>query len=152
MKNSRNKCSREKAEGARSRYIVQCAMVLTAAMFAVTCKSVTLTDVGELHKGMNAEESKAALPVPPKYEFSLDSIDGNGPFLVDIYLLVSGDYSSKYILAFSDSKLLYWGYPHEFARSRDSLINSIGEQSVKKLNELEDAEKLAREQQDKKKH
>ena len=97
---------------------------------------MTLADAANLRKGMSVVESKSVLPRPPKYEFSLDSIQ-DAPVLIDAYYVVSGDYSAQYMLAFSKDRLLYWGYPHEFARSRDALVNAVGEQAVSKLRQLE---------------
>jgi len=36
-----------------------------------------------------------------------------------------------YFLAFRDGKLVFWGYPHEFARSTDPYINEIGKSALK---------------------
>jgi hypothetical protein len=135
----------------KSRRIALLLLLAVAALLVVTCAStvgrMTLSDAANLRKGMSAEESKAALPEPPKFEFALEPIGDESSILVHAYNVVSGDYSSEYILAFTDGKLLYWGYPHEFARSRDSLVNAIGEQAVSKLKELE-AEELAKQNQE----
>jgi hypothetical protein len=130
-----------------SRRVAWLLLLAVVALLVVTCASrvgyMTLSDAANLRKGMSAEESKAVLPEPPKFEFPLEPIGDASSILVDAYYVVSGDYSSQYILAFTDGNLIYWGYPHEFARSRDSLVNAIGEQAVSKLKELE-AEELAR--------
>ena len=116
-------------------------LVLMAVFCLASCVSsdgfMTLSDAASLRRGMSVVESKSVLPHPPKYEFTLDSIHDDEPVLVDAYYVISGDYSAQYILAFSKDSLLYWGYPHEFARSRDALINAIGEQAVTRLKQLE---------------
>ena len=119
-----------------------CFLLLLMAVICVdSCASsvgfMTLSDAANLRKGMSVVESKSVLPRLPRYEFSLDSIHEDEPVLIDAYYVVSGDYAAQYILAFSKDRLLYWGYPHEFARSKDAFINAIGEQAVTRLKQLE---------------
>lgn len=55
----------------------------------------------------------------------------NGEATVDVYYLQNGDYRSDYFLAYEpDGTLLFWGYPHEFARSADPHINAVGATAV----------------------
>lgn len=103
--------------------------ILVGALCIASCVTVTLTDVGNLRKGMSVEEAKANLPLPPKSEFPVQANDGSAVW-VCTYTLSSGDYRSNYFLAFRNSTLVLWGYPHEFARSADPLINDIGEKAV----------------------
>ena len=125
--------------------------LFTAVICIAGCASgvgfMTLSDAANLRKGMSVADSKSVLPHPPKYEFSFDSINESGPVLIDAYYVVSGDYSAQYILAFSGQRLLYWGYPHEFARSKDAFVNAIGEQAVARLREIEFEEAQERQQQ-----
>jgi hypothetical protein len=120
-------------------------LLLTAVIFVVGCVSgarfMTLSDAAYLHKGMSVAGSKSVLPRPPRYEFSFDFV------LIDAYTVVSGDYSSHYILAFLKDSLVYWGYPHEFARSKDAFINFVGEQAVARLEQLEYEEAQERQKQ-----
>jgi hypothetical protein len=105
-------------------------IILACVLPILSCITVTLTDVGNLRKGMTMEEAKTTLPLPPKNEFSVETSNSSIQMQVCTYILSSGNYSSNYFLAFQDNKLLFWGYPHEFARSTDSLINEIGEKAV----------------------
>jgi hypothetical protein len=124
-----------------SRHDARFLLLLMAVICVDSCVSkvgfMTLSNAASLRKGMSIAESKSVLPQLPQYEFSLDSIHEDEPVLVDAYYVVSGDYVAQYILAFSKDRLLYWGYPHEFARSKDAFINTIGEQAVIKLKQLE---------------
>jgi hypothetical protein len=105
-------------------------MLLACALALTSCATVTLTDVGNLRIGMTVEEVKSTLPIPPKYDFPVEMADKTMQIQVLVYLLHSGDYASNYLLAFKNDQLFYWGYPHEFARSKESLINEIGEKAV----------------------
>jgi hypothetical protein len=104
-------------------------LILIGALCMASCVTMTLTDVGNLRKGMTVEEARASLPLPAKSEFPIQ-VNAGGDVRVCTYILSSGDYHSNYFLAFRDNKLLIWGYPHEFARSADPLINEIGEKAV----------------------
>jgi hypothetical protein len=104
-------------------------VMLLSVLSMVSCVTVTLTDVGSLRKGMTMEEAKASLPLPPKNEFPVETGD-TIQTQICTYVISSGNYSSNYFLAFRDNKLFFWGYPHEFARSADPLINEIGEKAA----------------------
>lgn len=48
--------------------------------------------------------------------------------------LVQPNMKIKYLYAFVNDKLIYWGTPLEFARNPSPLINQIGKESVKLFN------------------
>lgn len=113
------------------------ALVIVASIsFFVSCAQMTLRDVGELRQGMTVEESQMVTNISPKYTFFLDTIEGDGQIEVHSYILTSGNYKSNYFLAYRDGQLIYWGYPHEFARSKDPLLNEIGRKGVNRLEQL----------------
>lgn len=103
----------------------------------ISCAELTLTQVGKLRMGMTVEESQKATGVSPKYIIPLDTIEGNGTVEVHSYILSSGNYKSNYFLAYRNGGLMYWGYPHEFARSKDQLLNEIGQKAVSRIAQLE---------------
>ena len=112
-------------------------LILVCISSFVSCAQMTLSHVGKLRQGMTVEESQVVLSVSPKYTFSLDIAEGNETIEVQSYILSSGDYTSNYFLAYRNNRLIYWGYPHEFARSKDSLLNEIGRSAVIMLEKLE---------------
>ena len=71
------------------------------------------------------------------YVFFLDLSEGDEIAEVHSYTLSTGDYTSNYFLAYQNNLLIYWGYPHEFARSKDPLLNEIGRKAARKLKNLE---------------
>ena len=111
--------------------------IVAATLIIASCKttSITLYDAGLLRKAMSVQEANGSLPLPPEYILSIDMDDSSTNIQVDTYILSSGSYSSDYFLAFRNNQLLYWGYPHEFARSVDPLINEIGRKAVVMLSE-----------------
>ena len=94
------------------------------------CARLTIGDVGHLRQGMTMEESRQVTGMAPTRTVVLDSTNG---IEVHSYIISSGDYHSTYYLAFEKNSLLYWGYPHEFARSTDPRLNEIGRKAVSKL-------------------
>jgi len=98
---------------------------------------MTLSDVAKLRKGMTVEESQRFTRISPKHIFILDTSEGGDTIEVHSYILSSGNYGSNYFLAYRNNQLIYWGYPHEFARSRDPLLNEIGQRAVRKSEQLE---------------
>jgi len=62
---------------------------------------------------------------------------GEDNILVHVYELTSGTYDSNYFYMFINNELHFWGYPHEFARSNNTLINDIGKITVQKIEEIE---------------
>ncbi len=110
---------------------------LAVVVFLVSCVTVTLDNIAKLRKGMTVDEAKSTLPLPPKNEFPVEMADASIYIYVCVYTLSSGDYKSNYFLVFRDNRLFFWGYPQEFARSTDSLINEIGEKAVATEKKLE---------------
>ena len=127
-------------------------ILLVILVSMASCVTVTISDVGKLRKGMTMEEANATLPLPPRSTFAVEMNDRNVKVQVCTYRLSSGDYSSDYFLAFRDEKLIYWGYPHEFARSTDPIINEIGEKAVAIQAQLDGEGKQQREQELQKPH
>jgi hypothetical protein len=121
----------------RSKVAKAMAAGLLCAIGLAACITVTIDDIGRLRKGMSVEEAKAVLPLPPKHVFPVETTLTTSRVEVCVYLLSSGSYASNYFLSFEDDKLTFWGYPQEFARSKDPLTNDIGEKAVATLKKLD---------------
>lgn len=53
---------------------------------------------------------------------------------IEIYIVQQPSVKDKldvYIYAFQNGKLLYWGFPWEFTRSNDKVIEAIGIEAIK---------------------
>ncbi|MGA2546382.1 MAG: hypothetical protein ABSF43_07540 [Rectinemataceae bacterium] len=115
-------------------------MPIVFALLLMSCVTMSLYDAGNLKKGMTAEEVKAVLPVAPKYSFPVETEESNPQVIVvNTYILSTGSYASNYYLAFRGDHLFFWGYPHEFARSSDPLINDVGEKANAMLKKIAEA-------------
>jgi hypothetical protein len=93
--------------------------------------TVSVRELGELRKGMNETTVVQIMRHQPLYRFVLEEF--NRPVWVDVYRLNTGGAFADYFLAFQDYRLVFWGYPHEFARSQDETINSMGKRAVANL-------------------
>lgn len=60
------------------------------------------------------------------------------PVLVQVYSLVSGDYASDYFLTYQNGRLIFWGYPNEYARDKSNFIRSVGRYAVRKWHHMKD--------------
>jgi hypothetical protein len=83
---------------------------------------------------MTSEQTRLVVKTPPKHQFILHDVNPPDIIEVQTYILSKGVYFSYYFLAFQNNKLIYWGYPHEFARIENPLINDIGRKAVRELN------------------
>ena len=82
---------------------------------------------GKLDKGMTPAEAHAALAAEPLTHFDVsESLRGIG---VDVYNMSRGDGYDTYYLMYEWGELIYWGYPHEFARNKNRLIQMAGKQA-----------------------
>lgn len=100
--------------------------LLLLALISCVPKTIHLSQLAKLRIGMNPDEPPKVMGIPPREIFQW-SLAGNGEsIIIQSYLLSHGDYRSTYFLAYKNGALIFWGYPHEFARSPDSLIREIG--------------------------
>jgi len=114
-------------------------VVVSIAVLICSCATLTLTDLGSLKKGMTLQETESITPTSPEHSWSILLEGDTEEVTLHHYIVSSGSATSDYILAFDHNGLLYWGYPHEFARSKDHRINRIGQIAVEKLDEVERA-------------
>jgi hypothetical protein len=84
---------------------------------------------------MTSEQVKSVLNVAPKSTITLN--DSNS---VEVYEMTSGGYGSRYYLSYNRGKLVYWGYPHEYAREKDPTLNRIAKETTEKLDALKTAQ------------
>ncbi len=95
------------------------------------CAQFTPETLDKFQKGMPLATTMDIAPVAPRQELTITvPSDAKANYKIHVYVLSMGDYKSNYFLAFRNDKLIYWGYPHEFARSSDTYINEIGKEAV----------------------
>ena len=107
-------------------------LILTSLFVLFGCiQTLTLHDVSFLRKEISIAEAKKLSKINPKYEFKIKNPDNpDDEISVLVYELSSGSMKSNYFYFFLNKKLEFWGYPHEYARSSDKLINYVGKKSV----------------------
>ena len=107
-------------------YLVSCGGVPNAAYIG---------NLSDLEIGMKIGNAIGKFSDEPEADlkFQVPGLDGEARVIT--YNLISGDYVSDYFLVFLDNNLVYWGYPHEFARHDDPKINKLGWIAVEKVYE-----------------
>lgn len=98
---------------------------------------ISLGDVATLRRGMSAMEVDVLIRKQSKEQLSFQLDSGEGAVQVDVYRMSEGaSDDSYYFIGFVNGKLVYWGYPHEFARIGDSTVNEIGKKAVDQMRTL----------------
>jgi len=76
---------------------------------------------------MNPDEPPRVMGVLPREVFEWSLAESGNKIIVQSYVFsAGGEPASTYFLAYRDGSLIFWGYPHEFARSSDRIIREIG--------------------------
>jgi len=115
--------------GRTKMYCPLCGLVLLALL---SC-GPRIINVGHLEKlrmGMNLDEPARLMGVSPRRIFQWSERQTGDSITVHSYLLGSGEWGSSYFLAYRNDVLIFWGYPHEFARSSDPFIRKIGKEAL----------------------
>lgn len=103
--------------------------------FVYSCVNTSLSSrtLMKFQKGMSPDTIKSLLEdeIIVK-EINIDNINGKH-IIVDVYMMSMGQVEGEYLVAFADRKLVYFGYPYEFASHSDKFINEIGKQAMRKF-------------------
>ena len=105
-------------------------LLILTTVCIMSCSQFTPEVLDKYKKGMSIAQTLDIAPVSPLTEFNISIPSDPSKFTIHVYVLSLGDYKSDYFLAFRNEKLVYWGYPHEFARSSDPYLNEIGKIAV----------------------
>lgn len=112
-------------------------MLLTVALAAcVSLPTISHYALISLNKGMNPEQSTAALKIAPAsvHQVSVDNVS----YTFHRYYLNNGQFSNLYLLCFEAGKLKYWGYVEEFRRYPDKRINQALEAVLPELRAIKE--------------
>lgn len=101
--------------------------VCCGAAVLTSCRQFTLADANQFYKGIKVEDVAELVSKGPEntFEITLPS-SPNKRYFVEQYLIAFGDYKSVYFCVYEGGKMLYWGYPLEFNRHPDAVLNEIG--------------------------
>lgn len=98
-------------------------LLLLTSLFVTGCgpkKDLLRDDLQYLKKGYTEEAVYKAVGIRPNCTVE---VNHSKRLLLGIYNLSASNYYGTYCLLYSGGKLVYWGYPHEYARHRDSDVN-----------------------------
>jgi hypothetical protein len=111
-------------------YFTLCGLLILAFLSCAP-NIIGIKDLAKLQMGMNPKDSPRVMGREPRSIFKWLLRETGDSILVQSYLLMSyGDYASTYFLAYRNELLIFWGYPHEFARSSDPRIREIGREAL----------------------
>lgn len=106
-------------------------VLLLLGLISCTPK-INLRQLAKLRVGMSSDEPPRVMGVHPIKVYDWSLAETGDRIIVQSYVLkVAGDSGSTYFLAFKNGSLIFWGYPHEFARSSDPFIRKIGKEALK---------------------
>ena len=103
-------------------------LILSVFLMAIVVCSADSFDVDEidrLEKGMTPDAVDEAIGDRAINWMTMMDFDGT-LWTIKWYKIHSGEISNKYTLTFKDGFLFYWGYQHEYQRSKDEEINKLG--------------------------
>lgn len=103
-------------------------LIIGTLGLAACANNMSNDQLNNLQYGLTPATVATVTANPTHRQFSL--VVRGKPILVQIYTLASGDYLSDYFLAYKNNRLLFWGYPNEYARSKSQLIRAIGQRAV----------------------
>lgn len=113
--------------------------IVALTLLSSACSSnLTFSRIAPLQKKLTEEEVNKLVEIEATYEFTLHINADSSEYKVKSYTLSIGSYDSQFLFCFKNNKLLFWGYPHEFARANSPILNEIGEKSIAKIKQLEE--------------
>jgi hypothetical protein len=105
-------------------------MLLTAC--STTPKTMPFASLDGLRIGMQHVDAAKLLSAKPCEVMEVNA--ESKKYDVEVYRVANGLYRSNYFVVYDAAgKLIYWGYPNEFSRSENKLLNLIGAQAISKL-------------------
>ncbi len=120
------------------KYILLTLFILVS-LFLFSCKTIkpAYEVIPYFTKDLKLDETYNFYHQPNKrLQFSLPS-DTSKKIDVLVYKLPVSEDDNTYLATFSNNKIIFWGYPHEFARSNNQLFNEIGRKAVEEYKKLE---------------
>lgn len=104
---------------------------IVLAITLASCAKFTLSDSNKIQKGMAPAQVNDIVSKGPEKEFMMSIYTApSKKYFVQVYDIQVGSYNSDYFAVYENDKLLYWGYPYEFNRHPDPLLNEIGKTAV----------------------
>ncbi len=104
--------------------------ILLVSVWLTSCSFPTPLSLKHLTKDMTTED--ILKDATPAQKFTIASTASpNAKIIFFVFDYPTGRFFGDYFLAFKDNQLLFWGFPHEFARSSDTYINELGKAALK---------------------
>ena len=110
------------------RTIIAYGLSALLVVFLLSCTpEIHVSYLAKLRIGMGPDQPPRVMGVNPTKTIQWSTVEGGDKIVVQVYQMGSiGVPSSTYFLAYRNGELIFWGYPHEFARSSEIIIREIG--------------------------
>lgn len=95
---------------------------LLIASCSIPKKFLYSPDLQSLEPGLSINTATTRLGIIPKY---LKKSSFGTETVLEYTLFTGVNYSSSYLLYFQEDSLLFWGFPHDFAKADDTQLNLI---------------------------
>lgn len=109
-------------------FTTKCIIVFVCNILFLSCsQKFGIYHSNLLFMDMSITEANNLVLLPPIAEFDI-SIEQPKPhkYYVQVYIYYEHKQEFEYFVFFDDGKLRYWGFPYEFERHSDYIINEIG--------------------------
>ena len=104
--------------------------LLLLVLLSCAPRIIHMSHLAKLRMDMNPNEPAKVMGVSPRRILQWSVMETGDSIIVQSYVLSSGEWGSIYFLAYRNGSLIFWGYPHEFARSSDPFIREIGKEAL----------------------
>lgn len=106
-------------------------VVFVCTIILTSCNHITINDVNNIQKGMSRTQVQTIVSTKAVKEFTIAlSSRPDSRYFIQVFSFFVEEYQSDYFIVYENEKLLYWGYPYEFNRHPDPLLNDIGKTAV----------------------
>lgn len=121
-------------------------LLILLSIFTISCSHQINKEFLKIKKGLSSEEVMSIiddnggtnyLSLHDNYVNEIKVSNSTNKYTMIIGRKVYVTTYQKYVYAFENNKLIYWGLPIEFARNSSPLINQIGEEAIRLLNEYD---------------
>lgn len=88
-----------------------------------------LQHIDQFDQGKTTQQVAELISKEPDLSFEITPASKSGntkKYLIEQYTIWLGDYETPYLCAYEGGKLMYWGYPWEFTRHSNPVLNEIG--------------------------
>jgi hypothetical protein len=117
------------------KYLIKIGIVFVLSFILISCSTpsgMSVKTLLKMKRGMPEKAYNALLENEKmETEFTLDDIKGKN-VKIKVFKKTESEIGYTFFVTFIDDMLYYWGFPYEYARHNEPLINEIGRKALSK--------------------